>query len=723
MSKKIKIYESLENQTRREHELTCVKAECISPADEEELNDRGCGDLKDYVVNIGGSCVVFYAKESGIEYLVKRITYNYGKDHTYEISHKMNQYCIKNNCNYFLSLLYIATDDEGNVYHVFNHVSGETPKYEPINDVDSLVKVLKEFKGFLFSLKMLHECFGDSYGYTHFDIKPQNIFKIASGGKGEYIMQVIDFGSAELSTDVQRSIIDKQREGYNYPYTEEWYTEADIEKYCKEIHDNRSLECINVLDLTAAVRVLSHFICGKKKLYFERDSWLDGLEGTCGMLREIEKKANRIKINKRYLSCKELMNDIDILIESLEGNIKTPKAMKIVSMNTRSKNFQNYIRCFDKYIADLRHEWRNNNPGRSVSLATIKNLKDSIDSNILVEICVNGKKDNSAFNECTFNQIEDICLNNRERNILLQGRAGGGKSTAIKKLYLDGLNLSKNTNNIMYLYLHGSDFENSKNVKNPILDILRDRYQNCSVRNFLNPKYNPINPIRGKRDSTKTKIYVLLDALDEIPLECMSNVCKEINSLNKGGIFFVITSRNTTAYNIDISSINCVKNSDPNEDSFKLLTDDQIRKEVGEVENEKILELIRIPMFMVIYKRIREQSKKNPSIIKIKNEKDLIDAYLKMILDSSKKKGHVKKHFMDDLLDYCSEGVSEDEIEEALGFIRDYRIEHIIGFEKKKPLEQDNGSNDTQNSERYTVVYSHRVYKDYFEEKIQSRSF
>lgn len=713
MSKKIIIKELLEDKSERVHKLSCVLAK--NSVEVKELEDIGCEDLKDYAVNVGGTCVIFYAREGGKEYLVKKIMYKYGQDRSLEISNAIVEFCGNNNYNYFLSLEYVATDDENNVYHVFKHVHGENPKYKKITNIEDLVKILKEYIEFLYSLDMLHKC-----GYTHFDVKPQNIFRVSIGGNGENIMQVIDFGSAQISSEVQQSIGVAGEEAFKYQYTEGWYTVNDIGKYCGEIHKTKEKVCVNVLDLTAAVRVLSYFMCSKDSLNFN-DTWIGKLEGTCSMLREIEKKANDSIISKRYLSCGELIKDVNILIESLEGRVSTPKTMKIVSMNTRSTNNRNHLACYDKYLSDLRNEWLLNHPNSKANSLTIKRLKESINPNLLVKIYVNGKRGNVNFEKCSFNPIEDICLNNPEKNIILQGRPGGGKSTAIKKLYLDSLDLSRNANNILYLYLRGADFENSKNVDRPIIEILKERYHNCSVEKFVNSKYNVINR-NGKRISLKTKVYVLLDALDEVPKECIPNICKEINELNQGGVFFLITSRNLKEYKINISSIDCVKNSDPDEDSFQPLTTEQVKSEVGMVKNQKISELIRTPMFMVIYKKILEQEKNKASINKIgiEDENDLLDEYFKIILNTSKIPSYVKKNFDTYILKYCCDDVSAEEIDSARDFIKDYRIEHVISYKEKNVIDEVNGSNDTRKAQYYTTVYSHGVYKDYFEKKKKS---
>ena len=68
---------------------------------------------------------------------------------------------------------------------------------------------------------------------------------------------------------------------------------------------------------------------------------------------------------------------------------------------------------------------------------------------------------------------------------------------------------------------------------------------------------------------------------------------------------------------------------------------------------------------------------------------------------------------MNYLFKICKNGVSENEIDAARDFVKDYRIGHIIDFVKKKSPEQINGTIDS----RYKVVYSHKVYEEYFKSK------
>ena len=76
--KQIKIKEILSDGSERKHVLTCKPVE--NQLDDVDLNDMGCLDLKNYAINIGGTCVVFYAEEGGKEYLVKKIMYKYGTE-------------------------------------------------------------------------------------------------------------------------------------------------------------------------------------------------------------------------------------------------------------------------------------------------------------------------------------------------------------------------------------------------------------------------------------------------------------------------------------------------------------------------------------------------------------------------------------------------------------------------------------------------------------------
>ena len=680
--------------------------------DEALYNDvyKICPELADCAIALGGSSIVFYAQDRlGKSYLVKKIISPGETDYTDVITEKLKTFYRDESTNYFLGQAFYGEDENKEEYHLFDRVNGETPKPQFPKTIKEFSKLFKEIKGFLRCLETLHKCkYQGDKCYVHFDVKPDNIFRFRANQEDEYCMQLIDFGSARAAYDVQKDMFNEGIAGYKYASTEGWYDTSYKfrEKHCNKIKEDFEYAC--VVDITAAVKVLCYLICGENN-GFHFGYCPTQYEGTFRKLHSIWNKATAKDIDDRYTSCQELISDIDVLIESCDGNITKPEALRIVAMNTWYIGDTDIL-CCDKNISDIKFRYckehfDSKDGEKKWKQIRFQKLIGNIKPWLLTKFVVS---DTSCNYESSFNPIEFMFENcEYEENIVLQGTGGIGKSTAIEYLYL--CSCYGKLGNVVYLRLCGEDFKSSEVEfygDSKIMRILQSKYKGCVVEKLLK-NYNPISAITKKRNKSKTPICILLDAVDEIPEKCLKSVCDEIAEFNKWGIRFIITSRYVENLR------NYISNSRFSRGKMHLLTSEQVEKEVGFVEDPKIAELVRRPMLLLIYKRICEQG----NLGKIKNANDLIEEYFKKIQSRLNKTEREKKHFMGDMLDYCQREIPESEIQEAKKFMRDNRIEHIMDFELVGLRESFNGCNDVE--KMYRVTFSHELYREYIEYKIE----
>lgn len=645
-------------------------------------------DLADCIVTRGSTCVVYYANDdAGNRYLVKQFTVEEGSSPSLEINRKISQYYNGKGSNYFLKQAYVGTDGVTQ-YHLFEAVNGSTLTCESPVMIKDFLRIFKEYKGFVESLDALHQL-----GYIHFDVKSENIFRFKANESDHHIMQVLDFGSACLKSEVIENLKTNGESGYIYANTPEWYDEDDKALLCQGIRaGDTSLSC--VLDLTAAVKVLCYLVCGEID-GFDFGYISEGkskYEGIISKLYEMWDRATSCELAKRYVNCSDLIRDIDVLIESIEGNIKNPESLRLASKNTLIEG-SGEQGCYDKLIADLKKEYfKEHRELKSDNGIRIGQLLEEINSDLLSYICVEndiyGCIGSSTPIESYLNRSRDKC------NVLLFGNGGGGKSTALRALYLKSLSFKKGKTT--HLYLSGEDFKNGEVsfYEKKIISVLNNRYKNCNVGALI--------------ENSKTNLIILFDTLDEIPDEIADKIFEEIGELSRLSNRFIMTSRESVS--IRSAFAGTVTGE------FLPLLENQISAVAPSVlarKDKRLIELLRSPMLMSIFLKLNNSGPKH-----IHTAEDLIKAYLRKIYNSCNRNGSeplFNKH-IGDVAEYCVRKYAKDDAQlaEAKAFIKNNKLDHIIRFTEYNETESVNGSNDNRDTKYYRAVFSHKLYEDYF---------
>lgn len=649
--------------------------------------------LKNCIFACGGTCIVYYADNR--KYLVKQL-YKDTIDEDYlkkirEINENMAAYYLEKESNYFLRQIW-AGEENKVYYEVFVATNGSTIGSSPLENVNDFITLFKEYRGFLKSLSALHEV-----GYVHFDVKPDNIFKYRANEGDSYTMQLFDFGSARLIDDVVKNLQSDDGEGFIYEVTPGWYDHHDIDKYCQAIKIDDSIS--KVLDLTAAVKVLVELVCGNPdglSVGFDASMISSGFLGVKQKLSDIYHKAMNKDFSKRYVNCQDLMTDIDIIIESLEGNIKEPEALRLIAKNTLGDNADD-LKCVDKFVMDSKKlYYKEHNES-----ATIEKMLDDINLDILPFIKVDDKEyahfdsddERGSLSNDRSSPLELYLTENRResKNLLLFGNGGGGKSTTLKHLYLKSQLFKKGKN--VYLYLSGKDFKETPN-RNNILSILNYRYHNCNIRKMV--------------ESRKNNLIILFDALDEIPSDIENDVYSEIEKLSAYKNLFIMTSREKPNLALGLSNVT--------EGEFCPLSDKQIENVAPHAfneKNDKLLELLKNPMLMSIYLKLNRQAKNR----KIQCAEHLIDEYLKKIYYSVHPNGEdlLFRHDILEIAKYCVYKITNaEEILAAKKLVKNGKLEHIIRFQEYTRTVKNNGSNEASEIKYHKAVFTHKLYEDFF---------
>lgn len=660
------------------YKLMPVKAEESDFEDFDEI-EEAYPDLAKSIVAFGGSCIAFYAvDERGHRYLVKRFTNDQGGERSSEIIKKIIAKHDKLGINYFLDDCFTGSDGE-TTYHVFARINGATPVCQYPKNVEKLLNVLLEYKSFLESLKILH-----NIGYVHFDIKPENIFRFKANASDTNSMQILDFGSCVEAEEIISTIRQLGKRGYRYSSTLKWYNKDDIDALCTFVTNGiEGLEY--VLDLTAAVKVLCYLICGKSDGFSFENLGIDKYSGICSKLHEMYFKATSTDLTRRYVLCEEIIRDVDLLIGAINGKFKYSDSLRIISKNTITECNEKI--CQDKLITDLKNEYYKEN--KSQGIVDINDLLNQISTDILPNIFV----EDAVYSYGTHTNALERIINTYSGNIALFGTGGGGKSTALKHLYLS--NIVKKTKHI-YLYLSAKDFElENIGVGNKrITAILNARYKNCEIEELLLSKSD--------------KIIILFDALDEISSENDAFVYREIEELSKYNNRFVITSREDKSKRKNL--INAVQGE------FLSLTDEQIERAVPFIESLKkypIYKLLKTPMLLTIFKKLEALGDYRKTV---RYPEELIEEYLKKIYTTHNESNVLFDKLIRDTSCYCVCSIDRNDYtqhKEATEFFKREHLDHIISSALHFKPFYDNGGSDSQGG-IYKMVFAHKLYEDYF---------
>ncbi len=222
----------------------------------------------------------------------------------------------------------VVTDSDGTVYQLFRDTNADVLCLDASSSTD-LLRLLESYVGFLKGLNCLH-----SVQILLKDVKPENIVRL-SGNPGEAFYQPIDFGEALHITE-DSSLNDTDSTG-------NWYCQKDIDA----LENMRLMEPSNYkkfvfsLDCSAAARVLYYMLTGlSESIPTTKERLKEGLEnalkiketmyGVYTALVEFCYKAFcEQNITKRFLSCSDMIRELQAILDVMNCNFSTKEARNI----------------------------------------------------------------------------------------------------------------------------------------------------------------------------------------------------------------------------------------------------------------------------------------------------------------------------------------------------------------------------------------------------------
>ena len=351
----------------------------------------------------------------------------------------------------------LKTSDKGIVCQIFDDIGVDLTK--AISNVtpnfNSLSETLDLFVDFLKGFQAMHD-----NNMLHLDIKLENLVIVTPNSpEGKAFIQPIDFASS-MAVD---EIIDGR-----LPYTSsthEWYHKKDIE----QLQDMSSAELRRLcftLDTTACAKVLFFQITGVSQSFPAIRAQIDlvlkntlnlkeEMYGTHTALVDFFQKAFG-PIPNRFLSCNEMIADLQPIVNAINKNIDTVKTAKIFLLNKNYELFQKYEAIDPLLLPSF-------SPNDNIQILSL--LK------------------NFPFNNW-FNQ-----------NVLIFGPCASGKSTSLLYAYFEYL--QSNDTDRLYIY---------HSLRNKTLG---------DIEEILKNPFGIQHNMPQKEIEEKQKLILLLDGLDE----------------------------------------------------------------------------------------------------------------------------------------------------------------------------------------------------------------
>jgi len=415
-------------------------------------------------------------------------------------------------------------------YQVFQYYEGETlTTYHSVDyDEDGFKLIIKHYLDFLHGLKVFHD-----NQMVHMDIKPSNIFSFTGNEQNTRWLQLIDFGSLNSVGDVKNNFEDGE---YRIRSSSRpWYLEEDEDKLIDIVDDIffNSDNIIKVMDCTASARILAFMLCGQDtengKLppsEEELNHFLDQLpkEGVRLALQRFFDKAFAPELGNRFLDCQEMISYIEDILNSFSSP-KTSRSLKIKLLSAENEN--------DSFIYSLKQRYikmHDDAEHKSYSDISVNDLIEDIHTGILPHL--ESSEDRYSLCDCR-TALSQVLDQYPDKNILLIGEGGAGKTTSLLFQWLNNLkNLDDNT---LYLYapLNALGWEGE------------------SLTKFIDNKLPGARQLCESKERSEEIIF-LLDAYDEIDFSTHSHSSPDERSLLKqlkefsgqySNVRFVMTSR------------------------------------------------------------------------------------------------------------------------------------------------------------------------------------
>lgn len=228
---------------------------------------------------------------------------------------------------------------------------------------------------------------------------------------------------------------------------------------------------------------------------------------------------------------------------------------------------------------------------------------------------------------------------NYSGNYLVYGQGGFGKTTSMLMVFKYFLSKAQNGENIVPIYIDskGLDFTYEK----PILEYIIREY--CGLNKDISQHIETLNDLLKNTDK---KYYIIIDAINEAESNKYKVICdiaslKEIFDKNHAGRIIVSsrTDENVYCFN-DFKRIKMLNFKDEqivdflNKYNFK-----NNGKSIDKIDVERIdknlLKILRVPMFLKIFKDVYKDADVFPNLYKknIIRESDLLSKFVDKIID------------------------------------------------------------------------------------------
>lgn len=399
--------------------------------------------------------------------------------------------------NLFLEPNYELSDDGYFVtpYRELSTLSEWVEKNLPSNDTEDAVvdKYLKNVLSILHSIAEQLEIYQKSQ-IIHFDIKPDNIFIFKENDK--YFARIIDFDSMESFEELENFSHNNQE--LKLYSTGNYYGEECRPAFYDVLKDNFRSSW-GQIDIYPIGKILAFFLTGKPDV--DLDEWSE----SCFILPANHSKTVNVR---RYV----FTRFIDKLTSGFGNRYSNAATVKFIIENIE-KFFNNY-ECFDNQLA----------------------YRKELASDLLFHKKTYGRVGNLSPLE---NLIKTEHIFDNKDSLFLQAECGMGKSTALRKIYIDGI--LENQTKFRYAYCPLREFSNEKEARK----LSKIVFENIEQK---------------ERNDT----VILLDAFDESNTEdggdCRRELVVQINALSETNSV-IITSR-ITVKGLEISNEVLCKSTD-----------------------------------------------------------------------------------------------------------------------------------------------------------------
>ena len=459
----------------------------------------------------------------------------------------------------------------GTLYAVIGFSGGKTLAEEYYGDLKSIAECVINI---LYALKIFH-----NYGILHLDISPDNIMLMPRDKtESSRSVMLIDYNSS-FSLDKIKNNSDKFYTSKKEPYSAPEIMKSDLNSI------GFSTDLYSVAAIFAML-IDPDFNFKTPENNFMSIKRNDSASSGSGILENVPKTAAH-------------------------------KAAAIICKGLRSSARLRYS-GIDEFLDDLK-ELTERIDGEGVTLAALwESSAKSFKSNIA------GKNNYAYINDNSIPSQVSLTDVIQKQHIQIVGTGGMGKSTALLRIWSDGIK-RYNPNSPVSLYFKLGEYDGS--IRRRCLDRLNFSSANSTFENAT----RAFNAILKKRINKNTpSVIFLLDGLNEVPQEKQKKLIEEIKDLaSYDGAAIILTSRAADA-NIDDFTQTELKELELSEIENYLNS-----KKIMYSDNASMNALLGNPMMLSMYSEVMLSGKSSAEEY---TQNSLIDAYIKYLTSKSTEK-------------------------------------------------------------------------------------